>query len=196
MSSDGSITHFFDLLRRGNRSGIAQLWDRFLPRMAGLARKALAGRQLRVIDPDDVLQSVFISFWKRAEQGQFTGAWNRNDLWNLLATMTTRKASNHARRENAERRGGGRIMDEGALELDGDANSLDQRLAVLPSQDFDLWSEELLQLLDEELQAIAVLRLMEYKNREISELMGFTERKVDRKLEKIRIIWGSRIFVD
>lgn len=195
MASDSSVTNFFDQLRQGETGAIEQLWSRFLPRLAGLARKTLAGRNLRAVEADDVLQSVLVTFWRRAEHGDFTGVWNRNDLWNLLATITVRKALNEARKERAERRGGGRVVDEGAFDnLDqSHGGGLDQQLAVLPTQEFDLWAAELLQLLDDELREIALLRLMEYTNREIADLLGCTERRIERKFEKIRRLWAREV---
>lgn len=169
-----------------------------MPRLAGLARKTIAGRKLRMSGEEDAMQSVFLSFWQRANDGQFTGVWNRNDIWSLLAKMTVRKSLNLARRERAERRGGGRVVNEATLagrggDGDGGGGSLDEALATLPTQEFDLHTEELLMTLDDELRVFAVLRLMEYKNREIAELLECTERRVERKLERIRSLWEHEV---
>jgi hypothetical protein len=40
---------------------------------------------------------------------------NRTDLWNLLGVITANKARMQARREAAAKRGGGRVIGEGAL---------------------------------------------------------------------------------
>lgn len=68
-------------------------------------------------------------------------------------TIAGRKSLNLARRERAERRGGGRVVNEATLAgSDGDgrrgASSLDEGLATLPTQEFDLHTEELLTTLD------------------------------------------------
>ena len=201
--TDHSVTNVFERLRQGDAAAVNALWERFMPRLAGLARKTIAGRKLRMSGEEDAMQSVFLSFWQRANDGQFTGVWNRNDIWSLLAKMTVRKSLNLARRERAERRGGGRVVNEATLagrDDDGDGRgggggggSLDEAMATLPTQEFDLHTEELLMTLDNELRVFAVLRLMEYKNREIAELLECTERRVERKLERIRSLWEHEV---
>lgn len=193
--TDHSVTNVFERLRQGDAAAVNALWERFMPRLAGLARKTIAGRKLRMSGEEDAMQSVFLSFWQRANDGQFTGVWNRNDIWSLLAKMTVRKSLNLARRERAERRGGGRVVNEATLagRDDDGGGSLDEALATLPTQEFDLHTEELLMTLDDELRVFAVLRLMEYKNREIAELLECTERRVERKLERIRSLWEHEV---
>lgn len=110
--------------------------------------------------------------------------------------MTVRKSLNLSRRERAERRGGGRVLNEAALagrDGEGGGGSLDEALATMPTHEFDLHTEELLMTLDDELRMFAVLRLMEYKNREIAEMLECTERRVERKLERIRTLWENEV---
>ena len=194
-----SVTNVFERLRQGEAGAVEVLWERFMPRLAGLARKTIAGRKLRMAGEEDAMQSVFLSFWQRANEGQFSGVWNRNDIWSLLAKMTVRKSLNLSRRERAKRRGGGRVLNESALAgrdgggAFGEGGSLDEAMATMPTHDFDLHTEELLMQLDDELRMFAVLRLMEYKNREIAEMLECTERRVERKLERIRSLWEHEV---
>ncbi len=195
-SASHSVTNVFEQLRQGEAGAVDAIWERFMPRLAGLARKTIAGRNLRMVGEEDAMQSVFLSFWQRANEGQFSGVWNRNDIWSLLAKMTVRKSLNLARRERAERRGGGRVLNEAALtrrDDDGGGGSLDEAMATLPTHEFDLHTEELLMSLDDELRVFAILRMMEYKNREIADLLECTERRVERKLERIRTLWEHEI---
>jgi DNA-directed RNA polymerase specialized sigma24 family protein len=118
MDSDapGSVTRFFDALCAGDPAGAEALWERFFPRLVGLARRALAGRPQRAADADDAALSAFASFCLRARAGEFRPA-DREGLWHLLAVITTRKARKQARREGAEKRGGGSVGDEETLAL-------------------------------------------------------------------------------
>lgn len=187
----GSMTLFFGQLRTGDPAAAAALWQRFFPRLVALARKTLAGRPQRVADADDAAQSAFASFCLRVKAGEFEVA-DRSDLWKLLATVTANKARMLARRESAEKRGGGRVVGEGALARpDGSPLPLDEAAAYLPNAEFDLQCEELLSRLEPELRQIAILRLLGYKNREIAELHDCTERKVERKLNLIRLRWQA-----
>jgi DNA-directed RNA polymerase specialized sigma24 family protein len=187
----GSVTRFFGQLRAGDAAAAAALWDRFFPRLVALARKTLAGRPQRVADADDAVQSAFASFCARVRGGEFHVG-DRADLWNLLGVITARKARRQARRELAERRGGGRVLGEAALARpDGSPLPLDEAAADLAPAEFDLHGEELLDRLDPELREIAVLRLLGFRNREIADLHECTERKVERKLNLIRLKWEA-----
>ena len=137
-----------------------------------------------IADAEDALQSAFISFWQRAERGDFGDEMTRDDLWNVLGTITVRKALRQQRRESAQKRGGGRVRDEADLhEVASSANS----------PEFDVVCAEMLELLEPDLRSYALLRLMGHKNREIADQFSCTERKVERKLQLIRAVWDEEV---
>jgi DNA-directed RNA polymerase specialized sigma24 family protein len=189
----GSITEAFRQLRSGDADAAARLWQRFFPRLLGLARRTLAGRIQRAAGPDDAVQDAFASFFRRAQAGEFGDVLDRNELWSLLGVITVRKAHNQARREETIRRGHDRILDENALGRPGGPPALDALPAPPQTAAVDLAGEELLAQLDEDLRTIAVLRLLGYKNREIAADLGCTERKVERKLHLIRVAWEEAV---
>ena len=101
-----------------------------------------------------------------------------------------RKAIRDAGEAPDDERGGGRVVSEQALsDRHGTPVSFEQVAGTTPAPEFDLVCNDLLSMLDEEPRAIALYRLMGYKNREIADLLGCTERKVERKLNLIRAIW-------
>jgi len=190
---EGSVTAFFGQLQRGQPQAAEELWARFFPRLVSLARKTLAGRPQRAADADDAAQSAFASFCVRARAGEFAVG-DRTDLWNLLGLITARKARQQVRQERAEKRGGGQVLGEGALSRpDGSPFHLDQAAASLPAEDFDLYCEELLNGLDAEARQIAVFRLLGYRDAEIAAELGCTQRKVQRKLQLIRLQWDAEL---
>lgn len=192
--SNGSITQAFQQMRTGDALAATQLWEHFFPRLVGLARKTLAGRPQRVADADDAAQSAFASFCQRVDKGLFSDLLKRDDLWNLLGKITVRKSLQQARRERAAKRGGGATLGEEQLhDAAGVRGRLEDLAAQLPAQDFDLACEELLASLDEELRQIALLRLLGYRNREIAEELDCTERKVERKLQLVRLKWEGQL---
>ncbi len=195
--ADGSITQFFGKLRHGDRNAAGKLLDEFFPRLVGLARKTLKGSPSQVADEQDAAQSAFVSFWHRAERGDFGGELDRNEIWKLLSTITVRKALKQVERERAQKRGGGKVYGESALAgmtgSPGGSFGLDKQFGTVASEEFDLICEELMLKLDEEPRAFALLRLMGYKNREIAEMHDCTERKVERKLNLIRLIWQREL---
>lgn len=195
MSTDaeGSVTGFFNQVRQGDRSATRQLFQRFFPRLLGLARKTLAGSPQRMADAEDAVQGAFLSFWRQAERGDF-GDMHRDSLWRLLAVMTVRKARKQLARERAEKRGGGRVVGEADLRRTGQGEArLDEALGQLPAEHVDLLCNELLEMLDMDLRSCAVLRLMGYKNREAAELLGCTERSIERRLQQIRNVWQREV---
>lgn len=184
----GSVTQFFGQLREGSPDAAEALWQRFFPRLLAVAQKTLIGRAKQIADADDAVQSAFASFCLRVRAGEYEVG-NRNDLWNLLGVITANKARMQARREEAEKRGGGRVVGEHALiRPDGSSLSLDE-MAAISSSDFDLHCEELLSELEPELREFAILRLLGYRNREIAQMHDCTERKIERKLNLIRLRW-------
>jgi RNA polymerase sigma factor (sigma-70 family) len=191
----GSITCFFDALRAGNRAAAEPLCRRFLPRLLGLARHTLAGRPQRASDAEDAVQSALVAFWQQAERGELTGELNRDNLWNLLGVMTVRKALKQARRERAAKRGGGRVVaaSDLAAEAESTPGDLAEALAVMPTAEFDLRCEELLLALDEDLRQFAVLRLVGHSTAEIAAQLDCTQRKVQRKLELVRLNWENQL---
>jgi RNA polymerase sigma factor (sigma-70 family) len=191
----GSVSFFFDRLRAGDRAAAEALWQRYFPRLMGLARKMLRGRALPLADADDAVQSALASFFRRAEQGEFTDL-DREHLWSLLATITVRKALKHRQREQTLKRGGGQVQQEsqlGPADPQGTPFRLDLLSGPLPAEQIDLYCEELLLLLNDELQQIALWRLMGFTNREIAGRLACTERKIERKLHLIRLRWEAEV---
>ena len=85
------------------RSGVDDLFRQYSERLARLARKHLDRRLAARLDPEDVVQSVFRTLFRRATDGGITID-SSTDIWQLLVTMTVRKASANARYNAAGRR--------------------------------------------------------------------------------------------
>lgn len=191
-AATGSVTGLYQQLAAGDAAAASQLWRRFFPRIAAVARTAASSHMQRVADAEDAAQSAFVAFWQQAQRGDFDPALDRDGLWNVLATITVRKARKQARKEQAQKRGGGRVLGEGDLPATSDGPMpLDQLLSQVSTQEFDLMTEELLMALDPELREIAVLRLLGHNTREIAEQLGCTQRKIQRKLELLRLRWAA-----
>jgi DNA-directed RNA polymerase specialized sigma24 family protein len=180
----GSITGLYQRFRDGDERAVAELWDRFCPRLLGLARASLRGRALGISDSNDVAQSAFASFWKGASAGKFDDPTNRDNLWNLMGIITVRKARKLVERELAAKRGSGR-RDGVPVE--------DHPLAAPDTVGLEMLCNELFDLLDDELRQFAALRLLGYTNGEIARLENCSERKVERKLHLIRAVWEQEL---
>ena len=186
----GSVTQLFYLARQGDAAAFAPLWRHFFPRLVGLARVRLSGRAAVADDAEDAAQAALISFWSQMQSGEFLQDLCRGSLWNLLATITVRKVGKQLRHDAAARRGGGQV--HGEVDIAGD-RPLDEFLSVLPTQELDLQAAELMEALPADLQELALLRLMGYSTAEIAERFDCTRRKIQRKLELVRMRWDCTL---
>lgn len=92
-----------DLYRSGDESAAAELFQRYWKRLCALAERYMAPRLKRRVGADDVVQSVFHSFFRRTEQGEY--AIDDSDaLWNLLAKITLNKVRGKLEYHTAEKR--------------------------------------------------------------------------------------------
>lgn len=189
----GTVTHLFSLARLGDSDAFEPLWQHFFPRLVGLARKRLSGRAGMADDAEDAAQAALISFWSQIRSGDYLQDLCRGSLWNLLATITVRKIGKQLRNDAAVRRGEGRVLP--AADLDG-TESLADMLSVLPTQELDLLAAELMESLPVELQSVAMLRLFGHSTDEIAAQHDWTRRKVQRKLEIVRLRWSEILGLD
>ncbi len=76
-------------------SAAAELDRMFRDRLCALVEREMNTRYRRREDPEDVVQSVFRTFFRRASQGEFQID-NAGQLWNLLQRIARHKIVNHA----------------------------------------------------------------------------------------------------
>jgi len=90
-------------IRAGDREAATQVVERFAERLKGLACRHLDRRMRPKVDPEDVVQSVFQSFFDRCRHDdlEFSG-WDQ--LWALLAVMAMRRCAWESRWHRAARR--------------------------------------------------------------------------------------------
>jgi DNA-directed RNA polymerase specialized sigma24 family protein len=188
MSAPGSVTHWLEQLKAGDRAAAQPLWERYFQRMVELARQHLRSAPRRLADEEDVALGAFDSFFRGAQRGHFPQLADRNDLWRLLVVITARTASDLKRRERAQKRGGLR------LPLANQAD-LAQVVGTEPSPEFAAQvAEECQRLLarlgDGELRSIALWKMEGYSNDEIATKIGCVARTVERRLAVIRSLWS------
>jgi hypothetical protein len=58
--------------RKGDEDAARELFDNYAERLLLLVRRRLSQRLASRFGPEDVLQSVFRTFFRRAQQGQFS----------------------------------------------------------------------------------------------------------------------------
>jgi DNA-directed RNA polymerase specialized sigma24 family protein len=198
-----SITFFLNRLQEGDRDAAQHLWERYYQRLIHLARSKLRDVPRRAADEEDVALSAFDSFCRDAEAGRFPRLQDRNDLWQVLALITTGKARDLVRTERRAKRGGGTVLDEGALGGTADSaagSPLEQARSKEPSAEDavelgDLIGCLLTRLEDSTLRAVAIQKLAGRTNPEIATELNCSARTVDRKLNLIRRVWEAELTV-
>ncbi len=197
MSDDGSVSRWLEGLRAGDDADIRRVWDRYFHRLVALAGARLPGHARRESDEEDVALSAFQSFCARAGRDQFPQLDDREDLWRLLSAITARKAIRAIEHRARQKRGGGRVVGESALQFEGRIDEgLAQFIGREPSPESAAqFAEDVERLLDElaspTLRTIALRKLEGFNSPEIARELGISARSVDRKLEVIREFWGG-----
>ncbi len=192
MSKANSVTCLLDGLRDREDRVIQQLWERYFERLVKLA-SARMPRGRRMFDEEDVALSAFHSFCDRAARGQFPKLEDRDDLWRLLSTLTTRKLIGNLRHQARQKRGGGRVVGQPAGS-ESDSDQLSQVLSREPTPDAvaqlaDDYDRLFVRLDDPVLKTIALRKLEGFSSEEIASELNISSRTVDRKLSLIRAVW-------
>jgi DNA-directed RNA polymerase specialized sigma24 family protein len=198
---DGSVTHWIDALKQGQHEAAEALWRRYYERAVAVARRRLGASPTRTTDDaEDVALSAFYGLCAGAAQGQFEQLNDRVDLWQLLTAITVKKSLGRLQWLGRLKRGGGRTSAAPSTSNGGDqANSdggdpLPLVLSKEPTPECAAIIEEQFQelleaLADPTLRQIALWRMDGLSNAEIADKMGCVLRTVERKIERIRLIW-------
>ena len=100
---DVVVEELLQLVRSGDQSAAAELYRRYVDRMIHLARSRLAPKLGRRVDPEDVVQSAYRSFFRRVIDGRYLVT-EDEQLWHLLAAITVGKARKAVRRHTSDKR--------------------------------------------------------------------------------------------
>lgn len=185
MGKDRSVDSFIKSLREGDPTVTKEVFDQYVDRLVAMARKRISMRLAGRIDPEDIVQSVFRTFFHRAKQGQFQfGA--EDDICRMLARITVHKTLRQVAHHQAGKRDAGRDAGSGDDAQDLVVNLLSKE----PSPDeatqlIDQMQHFLAQLPDED-RKILELRMQGFSTLEISKQLDITDRKIRRRMEVIR----------
>jgi RNA polymerase sigma-70 factor (ECF subfamily) len=187
VSDAGSFDALLAGLRDRDAEAARRLFNRFAGRLLGLARARL-GRVVRAkVGAEDVVQSVFKSFFRRHADGQFD-LHDWDGLWSLLVVITARKCGRqlryfHRAGRDVRREAPAPGTDDGAA-AGWEALARDpspEEAAVLAET-----LERLLRGLKERERQVLELRLQGYTVPEISDRVGRTEYTVQGILKRVR----------
>jgi RNA polymerase sigma factor (sigma-70 family) len=186
MPQSSSLPVLLDRVKDGDPEAAALIFRRYTRRLLALARRQLDTWIRDRVDPEDVVQSVYKSFFARHVRGDFTLD-NWDSLWALLCLMTVRKCADKADYFQAACRD---IRLEIRLPGDSDRSTIWKIPGREPTPAEAALLTELLERLlrglEEEDRLMVVLHLQGYTLHEISDRAGRAHRTVRRVIARAR----------
>jgi RNA polymerase sigma-70 factor (ECF subfamily) len=181
-----SFAEFLARLQSQEDAAAQELFVRFAHQLIALAQRHIGAGLRHKVDPEDVVQSAYKSFFVRYDAGNLDVV-NWNSLWGLLTLITVRKCAERAAYHRAERRDAAR---EVPLRRKDDADSwlepFGREPTPLEAAVLSETVEQLLAGLDKDERPVLELSLQGHTTREISERLGRAERTVRLLREGIR----------
>jgi RNA polymerase sigma-70 factor (ECF subfamily) len=182
MADDAAFDDLMTRLRRGEPDAAALVFHRYAQRLIALARGRLSGRLRQKVDPEDVLQSAYRSFFRRHAGGEIDVA-DWDSLWSLLTVITVRKCGKWADWFRA----GKRALDAEAPAGDAAAWEALAREPTPPEAAMLTEAvERLLNGVEGRERAVVELALQGATVEEISARVGRTRRTVQRVLQRVK----------
>lgn len=186
MSDTNNVSHWIDLVKYGDSAAANRIWQHYFDRLVRSVRRRLNGQNRAVSDEEDIVLSVFDSFYAAAEKGRFPDLSDRDDLWRLLLRMSARKVIDKRRHDLRQRRGGGveihsqnqRGGDEIVIEAIGDEPS--------PEMVQESVEQFFSHLGVGHLRDLAGAKLEGFSKAELAQRLGCSERTIERRLHLIR----------
>ena len=187
MTESNDAAQLLAKVKVGDQQAATDLFHRFANRLVGLARNRLDLNLRRKVDPEDIVQSVFVSFFRRHDAGEIDiQSWE--SLWSLLAVITVHKCGHKIRyyraamRDTDEERSAVRYTDDSAVAWEAVAKEPTASQAAM----FNEALAELMKSLETRERQILTLHFQGYPVEEISQQVKRSERTVRRVLDRIR----------
>jgi RNA polymerase sigma-70 factor, ECF subfamily len=102
MAEESPFEDLLERLKNGEQDAARQIFEQYARHLVRLARDHLDRSVRRKLDPEDVVQSAFKSFFARMRDAPF-GLENPHSLWSLLVCITLRKCRHKVRDFHSQR---------------------------------------------------------------------------------------------
>lgn len=175
---------------------IEMIWERYYQQLFRFARRRLSNVPKRSFDEDDIVSDALSNFFEGVRKERFPKLDDRNDLWKILLAITVRSVSQKIRVLKTQKRGGGNVRGDSVFASPDSSTGAGFDRVKHPGIFEETLSlemgERLEALKNTDLVRIAEFKLQGFTNVEIAEVEKVSERTIERKLEKIREIWGGQ----
>src|ERR1051326_5108003 len=176
-----------NLCRQGDNKAAQLLFDRYVERLHALARRRISQRLSSRVDPEDIVQSVFRTFFGRLKEGQFKID-DQDDLCRLLVRITVHKTLRQIAYHKAGKRDPGAEVAQSKESEDRLIDLLDREPTPEATAMFLDQLEHFLNRLRAQERQILEMRLQGFSNEDIAQKLGIYDRKIRRALEHIRVL--------
>jgi len=179
LKSDHDLLEAF---RSGQMDASTRLYMKYADRLIGMTARKSSAELAAKVDPEDIVQSVFRTFFRRVEKGQYDVP-EGEDIWKLLLVITLNKiravvAFNRAAKRDMRRTRSDAMVEEAVAKAD-DKDEI--ALATLRIVIDELLSDQL-----EVNQKIIRQRIEGYDILEIAQNVNRSKRTVERVLQEFR----------
>jgi len=171
--------------RRGDQRAAKMLYDRYVGLLLAQAKRRLSQRLASRVEAEDIVQSVFRSFFLRLQKGEYQFD-QGEDIAKLLLRITVNKTLRQVTYHQAAKRALQQETpqpteaNEALIQVAGRDPSPEEAVAYVDEV------EHFLKQLPTEARRIIELRLEGFSEREIAERLQISDRKVRRINERIR----------
>lgn len=170
-------------LHHGQDDAATKLYLRYADRLLSLASKQTAGDLRTRIDPEDIVQSVFRTFFRRASEGHYQVP-EGEELWKLFLVIALNKIRTTGAWHHAAKRDSRATISSEGLQ-DGQTQD-ETSLTIL-----HLVIEEMLATMPESTREIIKLRIAGNEVSDIAAQVGRSKRSVERVLQEFRSKLGD-----
>ena len=182
--------------RAGDQWAATELFHRYADRLVALAKRRLSAKLAQRVDPEDVVQSVYRSFFADVRAGRYDVK-RGGDLWRLLVTITLHKLHHQVTRGIAKKRAVERERSFGSEDsLFGmQADILAHEPSPVEAAALSELLEQVMGGLDARERRMLELRLQGYNLDEIAAATCLSRRTVCRILDEVKEqleLWHAR----
>jgi RNA polymerase sigma-70 factor (ECF subfamily) len=179
MDQASSIPELVRRLREGDPRAAEELFVQYARQLIRLAEQHLSRNLAGKVEGEDIVQSVFRTFFRRSAEGEFRID-SSDQMWRLLVQITLRKARAKGRYHTAERR------DVNADESGGDKVWFEEAITQEPGPEQAVvlvdQIEALVRGLPELYATVLDMRLQGYSVAEIAPQVGVSRQTIYRAL--------------
>lgn len=176
--------------RSGEQDAAAELYLRYAKRLRSMAKKQTSSELAVRKGEEDIIQSVFRTFFRRVSIGQYDVV-DGEDLWRLFLVISLNKIRNAAEFHRAKKRDVRRTKSvDSDLYRTYSSHESDDHVAVLILQ---MTIDDVLAKLPEHNRDVVRLRIDGFSVTEIAEKANRAQRSVERVLQQFRAMLLSEI---